>query len=90
MLSNYFSEAAMGDLLQPWHLIVLSVLGLPFVAVFWALPLWFICKKAGFSPWLTLVNCVPLGTTFLLYMLAIADWKPVDEPNPSRSGQSVA
>jgi hypothetical protein len=41
------------------------------------LPLWFICKKAGFSPWLSLLIFVPLGGLILLYVLAFADWKVV-------------
>jgi hypothetical protein len=38
-------------------------------------PFWFICKKAGFSPWLSLINVIPLGNLILLYVLAFADWK---------------
>ena len=38
-------------------------------------PFWFICKKAGFSPWLSLLNVVPLGGLILWYVLAFADWK---------------
>jgi len=41
------------------------------------LPFWFILKKAGFSPWLSLLNFVPLGTLILLYILAFAEWKVV-------------
>jgi hypothetical protein len=44
------------------------------------LPFWFICKKAGFSPWLSLINIVPLGTLVLLYVLAFAEWKVVPAP----------
>jgi hypothetical protein len=64
----------MGYILQ--HVFVLSLFCIPFLLVFWMLPLWFICKKAGFSPWLTLLNCIPIfGNTVLLYLLAFADWK---------------
>ncbi len=38
-------------------------------------PMWFICKKAGFSPWLSLLNVVPLGGLILLYVLAFSEWK---------------
>ena len=31
------------------------------------IPFWFILKKAGFSPWLALINIVPFGTLILLY-----------------------
>jgi hypothetical protein len=40
-------------------------------------PCWFICKKAGFSPWLSLLNIVPFGSLILLYVLAFAQWKVV-------------
>ena len=65
----------MSDLLQSHLFVVLLLLGIPFVLVLWVVPLWFVCKKAGLSPWLTLLNCIPLGTTVLLYLLAFADWK---------------
>jgi len=65
----------MGDLMHSHLFVLLLLLGIPFVLVLWVVPMWFVCKKAGFSPWLTLLNCVPLGTTVLLYLLAFADWK---------------
>jgi hypothetical protein len=38
-------------------------------------PTWFICKKAGLSPWLSLLCLLPsLGLLVLLYVLAFADW----------------
>ncbi|MFZ0745585.1 MAG: hypothetical protein WAM85_14330 [Terracidiphilus sp.] len=46
------------------------------------LPFWFICKKAGFSPWLSLLNIVPLGGLVLIYVLAFADWKVMPMPQP--------
>ena len=45
-------------------------------------PFWFILKKAGFSPWLTLINIVPLGNLILIYVLAFSDWKVVPAPPP--------
>ncbi len=45
-------------------------------------PFWFICKKAGFSPWLSLLNIVPLGNLILIYVLAFAQWKVVPIPQP--------
>ncbi|MGC9223742.1 MAG: hypothetical protein ACP5E2_07435 [Terracidiphilus sp.] len=41
------------------------------------IPFWFICRKAGFSPWLTLLNIIPLGNLVLIYVLAFAEWKVV-------------
>ena len=44
------------------------------------LPFWFICKKAGFSPWLALLNIIPFGNLILIYVLAFAEWKVVPVP----------
>ena len=44
------------------------------------IPTWFICKKAGFSPWLAFLTLIPLGHLILLYVLAFADWKVVPAP----------
>lgn len=65
----------MGSVLHLWQIAVLLFLGASTVTVFLAFPLWYVCKKAGFSPWLTLLNCIPLGTPVLLYLLAFAEWK---------------
>jgi hypothetical protein len=72
----------MGELLQPWHLIVLAVIFVIPAIVIGFIPFWFICKKAGFSPLLSLLNFVPfgLGTLVLLYVLAFAEWKVVPAP----------
>lgn len=40
-------------------------------------PFWFICKKAGFSPWLSFIYLIPLGNLVLYYILAFSDWKVV-------------
>jgi len=40
-------------------------------------PFWFICKKAGFSPWLSLLNVIPFGSLILIYVLAFAEWRVV-------------
>ena len=53
------------------------------IVVFYAIvivPFWFICKKAGFSPWLSLLNIVPMGNLILIYVLAFAQWKVVPVP----------
>ncbi|MDR3750320.1 MAG: hypothetical protein P4K94_02425 [Terracidiphilus sp.] len=52
---------------------ILIVVGLALVIV----PFWFILKKAGFSPWLSLINIVPLGTLVLLYVVAFAEWSVI-------------
>jgi hypothetical protein len=49
-----------------------SIVGMAIVII----PFWFICKKAGLSPWLSMLNLIPgLGYLVLLYILAFADWK---------------
>jgi hypothetical protein len=53
-------------------LIVIAILIIPF---------WFICKKAGFTPWLSFLCIIPsLGTLVLIYVLAFAQWKVVPAP----------
>ena len=44
------------------------------------IPIWFICKKAGFSPWLSLLVVVPFGGLILLYVLAFGEWKVIPAP----------
>jgi peptidoglycan/LPS O-acetylase OafA/YrhL len=58
---------------------IMLIFGLVGIAVI-ILPFWFICKKAGFSPWLSLLNVVPLGGLILMYVLAFAEWKVVPVP----------
>jgi hypothetical protein len=65
---------AMMAIMPIFILIILAIVILPF---------WFICKKAGFSPWLSLLNIVPLGGLVLMYVLAFAQWKVVPAPQPS-------
>lgn len=43
-------------------------------------PFWFICKKAGFSPWLSMLHIIPFGGLVLYYVLAFADWKTLPVP----------
>jgi len=44
-------------------------------------PCWFILKKAGLSPWLSLLCIITsLGTLVLLYVLAFSEWKVVPAP----------
>jgi hypothetical protein len=63
--------AMMGSIFMIFGLIVMAVIMIPF---------WFICKKAGFSPWLTFLNLVPFGGLVLMYVLAFAQWKVVPVP----------
>jgi hypothetical protein len=62
--------------------IILGFYALFFLAILVAIvvPVWFICKKAGFSPWLAFLVIVPFGGLVLLYVLAFADWKVIPAP----------
>jgi hypothetical protein len=63
-----------------WILPILLIGYLVVVAIL-MIPCWFILKKAGFSPWLSLLCIVPsLGTLVLLYVLAFAQWKVMPIP----------
>jgi len=53
------------------------VFGLIFIAIVFSivlLPLFFIVKKAGYSPWWTLVIFVPLLDIVAIYLFAFLDW----------------
>jgi ABC-type transport system involved in cytochrome c biogenesis permease subunit len=76
---------------QQMHGILAAIIGvyLVFFLIFLVIiivPFWFILKKAGFSPWLSLINVVPFGTLILLYVVAFAEWKVI--PAPQLAGQS--
>lgn len=55
---------------------VLPVVGLVFIAIV-LIPFWMIWKKAGFSPWLSLLMLIPLVSIVMLYVLAFAEWRVV-------------
>ena len=40
-------------------------------------PYWFIFKKAGFSPFLSILMVVPLANLIILYVIAFSEWKVV-------------
>ncbi len=65
--------------------VILTMLPILFLAILVGLaiviiPFWFICKKAGFSPWLSMLNIIPLGNLILIYVLAFSDWKVLPAP----------
>jgi len=64
----------MGELLTPWHLILI----LPTMALFGAfviIPYWMIFKKAGFSPWLALLMVIPMVKLVVIWAIAFTDWE---------------
>jgi hypothetical protein len=61
-------------------LVIIPMIMLLVIAIV-MVPCWFILKKAGFTPWLSLLCIIPsLGTLVLLYLLAFAEWKVVAVP----------
>jgi hypothetical protein len=66
--------AAMGELFQPAHLLILMFFGLPF-SVLVVLPFWVIFKKAGFPAALSLLMLVPMANIIALYVLAFSRWR---------------
>jgi hypothetical protein len=66
------SLASIGPFGTP-ELIVILLLG-TVVALVAVLPFWFICKKAGLSPWLSFLMIIPFGAIVLPFILAFIDW----------------
>jgi hypothetical protein len=54
----------------------IAIIGVIFTVVM-VIPFWFIFKKAGFSPWLSLLMLVPLASIIILYVIAFSEWKVV-------------
>jgi len=79
MLALFFQQNSLDPKLMPG--ILAAVVGFYAVvflvmAVVLIIPTWFISKKAGFSPWLSLINIVPtFGLLIWLYVLAFSEWK---------------
>lgn len=67
-------DAAQIQRLLAGMFLIVPIIILVFLAIV-IVPFWFICKKAGFSPWLSLLNIIPAGNLILIYVLAFADWK---------------
>ncbi len=44
------------------------------------IPYWFIFRKAGFSPWLSLLTAVPLVGIVVLYVVAFSQWRGQPAP----------
>lgn len=64
--------ASVGPLGTPELLIILFIFVLTIILAI--VPFWFICKKAGFSPWLSLLIIVPFGAIILPFLLAFMEW----------------
>ena len=44
-------------------------------AAIFVIPSWFISKKAGFSPWLSMLCLFPLTGVVFFYIIAFSEWK---------------
>jgi hypothetical protein len=81
LLALFLQDTLDQDQIQKLAPIIASFAGIVFIFMLIGIaivliPLWFICKKAGFSPWLSLLCLIPsLGILILLYVLAFSDWK---------------
>ncbi len=56
------------------EIVVILVVAVVFGIVFTVVPLWFIFKKAGYHPALSLIAVIPLGGVVLRFFLAFSDW----------------
>lgn len=73
----------MREFFQPFHLIIVLLIVPLFI-----IPFWYIFKKAGFAPALSLLMIVPLANLLILYYVAFSHWKtrPQTEPFNERTG----
>ena len=44
------------------------------IAVVAIIPFWQICKRVGYSPWLSLLIVLPLVNLIFMYYLAFSEW----------------
>ncbi len=81
-LALILQDAPNQEAIQRMALAMMAILPLIMIVILAVviLPFWFICKKAGFSPWLSLLNIVPFGGLILIYVLAFSDWKVIPAP----------
>jgi len=73
----------MEEFFQPFHLIIVLLVFPLFI-----IPFWYIFKKAGFTPALSLLMIVPLANLLILYYVAFSHWeiRPQTEPFNERTG----
>lgn len=74
--------ASVGPLGTPELLVILTLFLILVLVNF--LPFWFICKKAGFSPWLSLLAIIPCGVLILPFLLAFMEWPALKATDTNR------
>jgi len=65
----------MGNLLQPWHVILLLLV--PAMIAIAIVPLWMIAKRAGLPPAISLLTVIPIIGLIVMYYIAFAEWPNV-------------
>jgi bacteriorhodopsin len=63
----------MGDLFQPWHLIIIVIIS-AFYGTLIVVPFWQIFKKSGKGGALAILMIVPLVNLIMLFYLAFSNW----------------
>jgi len=58
---------------------LIIILIIPLVGAVTIIPLWQICKKAGYSPALGFLGIIPLANVCLMFFLAFAEWPTTRE-----------
>ena len=66
----------------------IAIFGIIFLA-FYVWLFWRILTKAGYSPWLSLLNLVPFGALILILILAFGQW-PSQTPAPTQTTYGYA
>ena len=66
----------------PEILVIVAVIAV-FGILFKILPYWFIFRKAGFHPALSLLMIVPIASLVMLYILALSEWPSLKKPPAS-------
>ena len=56
-------------------------------AAIFMVPAWFIAKKAGFSPWLSMLCVFPLTGVVFFYIIAFGEWYWVPAPHMGWTAQ---
>ena len=75
-----FDTRTMWDNMGSLPMLVFLLVG-PLFVVLTVLPLWRICKKAGFSPAISLLGLIPILGTVLMFYLAFAEWPALNPSN---------
>lgn len=67
------------------YFLFLMFVALVTVVVLAVIPLWMICKKAGLSPYLSLLVFVPVVNAAMWWILALIEWPNLKKENPNWS-----